>query len=314
MHYKFGSLFSGIGTVEAGLRDNFTPIFACESDDLTRNVYQYLHPYSSVSCNLFNVNYLPKLDWLHLSPPCQNFSTNKSGKCETTHDRDKADRFVSIIRDTVIKPRFITLENVISYKKSQSFATIDSFLQSIGYSVQVCKLDSYDFAAPQRRRRLWVLYSLDGFIFDPHQPFMKRGWFKPEMLDSCKAEAVLPSSTQLRLLPENLPDIGLIPRVSIGRSKINPILPDQPIPTFTRGMGSCTVPFNILYNGKFFDCLPEHLYYWLGFNDYWSDLLTTVVSQKVCTQRQLNQMLGNGVSPPIVSEISRQWSIWQGSR
>ena len=95
-----------------------------------------------------------RVDVLHASPPCPNFSVAKTGGEETDED-------VSLARATVrfveaIEPSLFTLENVWGYRKSQSWRLIREHLQQNGYDWNGWHLNCANWGVPQTRKRMIV--------------------------------------------------------------------------------------------------------------------------------------------------------------
>src|SRR5699024_10327975 len=95
--------------------------------------------------------------------PCQAFSiAGKRGGFSDT----RGTLFFEIARATEqIKPRFLFLENVkglLSHDKGQTFATIISTLDEIGYNAEWKVLNSKDFGVPQNRERVFIIGHLRG--------------------------------------------------------------------------------------------------------------------------------------------------------
>lgn len=296
----FASLFSGIGMVEMGLPSYIKPIFACEYETITAKVYEQVHGYKPEQ-DVHSLENLPYVTWLHMSPPCQNFSNN-STNTEQARDTRLADKIVSLLpEDTKIE--LITIENVRGYLSSHSYRTISNHLIEIGYTEQLFILNSHDFGVPQNRVRMFAVFSKNNRLIDIKKNKSKPGWgINLQHGSECKLNA-----TQQKVLPKIQPDVFLIPRTSIGRRELPALTPDKPIGTFTRGIGSCTYPFTICRKGKFYNCTTRQVYDWVGVPVYYQGRLDFAVMNKICTRRQLNQMLGNGVTPTVIKAIAKAY-------
>ncbi|WP_392529957.1 DNA cytosine methyltransferase [Nostoc sp. C117] len=173
-------LFAGGGGIEAGmLQAGIRPVIAVEFDpskpDLSRaialNHHRNFHEYG---CRIIQltvqevaqlgfIGFPRRPDYLHASPVCANFSqahTAKAGKgMETADDMTAAIAITEAIRQ--LQPRVFTLENVLRYQNSQSFAIILNALEQEGYSVDYSVVNMADFGLPQARRRLVLIACRD---------------------------------------------------------------------------------------------------------------------------------------------------------
>jgi len=95
-----------------------------------------------------------RVDVLHASPPCPNFSVAKTGGEETDEDVSLAEATVRFADE--IEPQLFTLENVWGYRKSQSWKLIREDLQRSGYDWNAWKLNCADYGVPQTRKRMIV--------------------------------------------------------------------------------------------------------------------------------------------------------------
>ena len=117
-----------------------------------------------------------RVDVLHASPPCPNFSVAKAGGKESDLDRALASKVCEFIQ--TLTPDVFTLENVWAYRDSQSWAQIQETLFSLGYFVNVHHVNFADMSVPQSRRRMIVRAVRGGFV--PHLPEPERhvGWYE----------------------------------------------------------------------------------------------------------------------------------------
>jgi len=105
-------------------------------------------------------------DLLHASPPCPNFSVAKTGAEETDEDTELAEATCEYI--CALSPRWVTLENVWGYRKSESWARIQRCLQRQGYRWNAWHLNAADYGVPQTRKRMIVAAEIGGPI--PSKP------------------------------------------------------------------------------------------------------------------------------------------------
>jgi DNA (cytosine-5)-methyltransferase 1 len=148
-----------------------------------------------------------RVDVLHASPPCPNFSVAKTGRGETAQDQALAAKVAEFV--TVLRPRVFTLENVYAYRLSESWASIENALHAAGYWFHLAHANAADFAVPQTRRRMIVRAVLGGWV--PHLPEPEPwvGWYQaiedliPTLPESKFAE------WQLARLPETMTMNGI---------------------------------------------------------------------------------------------------------
>lgn len=84
-----------------------------------------------------------RVDVLHASPPCPNFSVAKSDRGETERDIAMGRKVADFIRHH--QPRIFTLENVYGYRHSESWAIIRETLAEEGYWVDMQHVNAADF-------------------------------------------------------------------------------------------------------------------------------------------------------------------------
>ena len=106
---------------------------------------------------------IPSSDLLWLSPPCQPYT-------QRGERRDLADkRSAALLRVCELiphaRPRFVGLENVPQFEGSQGHARFLEALQ--GYALWQGVLCPSELGIPNRRRRFYVLASLEGGVSEP---------------------------------------------------------------------------------------------------------------------------------------------------
>lgn len=120
--------------------------------------------------DLLNLANCADIDILDGSPPCSAFSINgsresgwnKSKKYSTNKVIDNIEDlfydFIRIAKD--INPKIIVAENVLGLSigaaKNKLFHILNSF-EDIGYSAYYFCMDSYDYGAPQSRKRIIIV-------------------------------------------------------------------------------------------------------------------------------------------------------------
>lgn len=169
---KFIDLFSGIGGFRSGLEMNGHDCVAfCEIDKYARQSYKAIyntdeeneyHDITTIT-NEEWAKYHGTVDIITGGFPCQAFSiAGKRGGFSDT----RGTLFFDIARAAQqIKPRFLFLENVkglLSHDKGNTFTTILSALDDIGYDVEWKVLNSKDYGVPQNRERVFIIGHLRG--------------------------------------------------------------------------------------------------------------------------------------------------------
>lgn len=171
MSLRYASWFSGIGGFELGIEQ------AAESLGLTAECVAYSeidkHAIATYEEHFNHDNYgdattidphaLPEFHLFAGGFPCQAFSIG--GKRRGFEDT-RGTLFFDIARVLAVRqPRFFILENVkglLSHDRGQTFRTILSALDELGYDVQWQVLNSKDYGVPQSRERVYIVGNLGG--------------------------------------------------------------------------------------------------------------------------------------------------------
>jgi DNA-cytosine methyltransferase len=165
----FASLFTGgggadIGAKAAGLELAWGVELMPEIAEVANaNLGRHVKVANILDCTPSDFD---RVDVLHASPPCPNFSVAKANGAETALDTALAAKVAEFV--TVLRPEVFTLENVMEYRKSRSWAAIEDALYSAGYWLNIEIVNFADFGVPQTRRRMIVRAIRGGWV--PHLP------------------------------------------------------------------------------------------------------------------------------------------------
>ena len=166
---KFLDLFAGIGGFRMGLtRAGHEPFGWVEIDKFARQSYQAIYDGASDEWNRTDITKVTDQEWSELNGtvdiiaggfPCQSFSI--AGKRQGFLDQTKGTLFFEVARAAKqIQPEWLFLENVkglLNHDKGNTFRTILSTLDELGFDVEWCVLNSKDFGVPQNRERVYII-------------------------------------------------------------------------------------------------------------------------------------------------------------
>ena len=164
-----GSLFSGGGTLEAGL--NYQMLdkqFGVEYDGKIASVYADNHgDHIKVGrVEDFDISRFDDIFYLHASPVCHNFSKAKHGAKELQQDIDSAKATAKHLETAM--PQVFTVENAPGYRKSESLKIITDKLTELGYKWDVDVYNSADYGSATSRNRVILRAVKDGEL--PKKP------------------------------------------------------------------------------------------------------------------------------------------------
>lgn len=168
---KFIDLFAGIGGFRLGMESAGHECVAfCEIDKFARASYKAihntegeieLHDISTVTDE--EIRNIGHVDAICGGFPCQAFSI--AGARRGFKDT-RGTLFFEIARfAAILKPKYLFLENVkglLNHDKGDTFETILSALDELGYDVEWQVLNSKDFGVPQNRERVFIIGHLRG--------------------------------------------------------------------------------------------------------------------------------------------------------
>lgn len=174
---KAGSLFSGIGALDAGVQAAIggETVWYVEYDDAPSRVLDYHRPdvpnYGDVT--LVDFGSLEAVDYFTAGYPCQPFSTigKRKGKDDPRHLWPHALRAIRELR-----PRFVILENVSGHL-SLGFDIVLRDLAEIGWDAEWICIPASAAGAPHRRARVFIFaYPADesGWVRDGVD--LRAGW------------------------------------------------------------------------------------------------------------------------------------------
>ena len=158
-----GSLFSGGGTLEAGLTyQMLDKQFGVEYDGKIASVYADNHgDHIQVGrVEDFDISKYKDIFYLHASPVCHNFSKAKHGAKELQMDIDSAKATAKHLETAM--PQVFTVENAPGYRKSQSLKIITDKLTELGYKWDVDVYNSADYGSATSRNRVILRAVKDG--------------------------------------------------------------------------------------------------------------------------------------------------------
>lgn len=100
------------------------------------------------------------IDLLISSPECTHHTCARGNKPRSDESRDTAFQVIRYAK--VMKPRWITLENVVHMKPWSRYGELKMALEKLKYKVHEQIIDSSHYGVAQRRRRLFMIAELRG--------------------------------------------------------------------------------------------------------------------------------------------------------
>ena len=168
---KFLDLFAGIGGFRLGMEAaGHECIGFCEIDKFARASYKAIHNtegenelHDITRVTDDEVRAIGHIDVICGGFPCQAFSI--AGARRGFEDT-RGTLFFEIARfASILKPKYLFLENVkglLNHDKGNTFETILSALDELGYDVEWQVLNSKNFGVPQNRERVFIIGHLRG--------------------------------------------------------------------------------------------------------------------------------------------------------
>lgn len=180
--YTVASLFCGIGGLDLGFEwAGFDVVWASDIGKAAIDSYphNFGRPALQADINNLPVEDIPDTDIIIGGPPCQSFSL-VGQRCPDDQRGQLVYRFVDIIRAK--RPRAFLMENVpgmaaskINERRLPDILT-DEF-KSLGYSVTAMKLDASSYLVPQKRRRIFLVGTLDSNFVMPTPAAFAQGCY-----------------------------------------------------------------------------------------------------------------------------------------
>lgn len=161
---KIASLFSGVGGLDLGLaRGGHEVVLHCEIDPAARAVLAAHFPGAQIVEDVRALDRLPRVDLVAAGFPCQDLSqAGRTAGIDGERSGLVGEVFRLLDRSTVPA---VLLENVpfmLRLDRGRAMATVASALEARGYRWAYRTVDSRAFGVPQRRRRVFLLATLEG--------------------------------------------------------------------------------------------------------------------------------------------------------
>ena len=165
-----GSLFSGGGTLEAGLvYQMLDKEFAVEYNKKIASAYTDNHGKEHMfvgDVRDFNSKEKQDVFYLHASPVCKNYSSASHSGGETTLDITTAQAAARVLEEQM--PQVFTVENVKRYIGSEAYNIITNKLDELGYTWDVAVYKASDYGNATKRERMIIRAIKDGQL--PEKP------------------------------------------------------------------------------------------------------------------------------------------------
>jgi DNA (cytosine-5)-methyltransferase 1 len=162
---RHASFFSGVGGLDLGFeKAGIKTVSVCEIDPYASSVLAERFPDAPNLGSITEVNAddIPEADIWSGGFPCQDLSTAGKRAGFAGKRSSLAFTFLDLVEQR--RPRWILLENVpglFTSNKGADFARLLHEMEQLGYSVAWRTLDARYFGVPQRRRRVFIVASLE---------------------------------------------------------------------------------------------------------------------------------------------------------
>jgi len=162
---NFATMFSGGGLADVGLSQaGLTHAWGIELD-AKRAAVARVNGFDVRARNVLTTDpkSLARVDWLHASPPCTSFSQANSEAAKREGGRatelDLALALSVAEYAQALEPEWVSVENVIGWQDTEPERALRAAMIQEGYKCAAWVLDAADFGTPQRRRRLFLVFS-----------------------------------------------------------------------------------------------------------------------------------------------------------
>jgi len=162
---RHASFFSGVGGLDLGFeRAGIKTVSVCEIDPYASSVLAERFPEAPNlgSITEINADDIPEADIWSGGFPCQDLSVAGKRAGFAGKRSSLAFTFLDLVERR--RPRWLVLENVpglFSSNHGADFARLLHEMEQLGYSVAWRTLDARYFGVPQRRRRVFIVASLE---------------------------------------------------------------------------------------------------------------------------------------------------------
>lgn len=204
MTYTVIELFAGAGGLALGLeKSGLKTIFLNEIDkDFVATLIRNRPNWNVIKDDIKNINFTNiKADIVSGGFPCQAFSY--SGKKLGFNDVRGTlfFEFARCIKE--VKPKIFLAENVAglkSHDKGKTLNTMITLLEKLGYNVQYKILNSVNYLVPQKRKRLIIIGTLPGILFNFPKEEERIITLKDALKDVPKSKGTLYSESRKKIL------------------------------------------------------------------------------------------------------------------
>lgn len=296
---ELGTLFTGAGTFEYPINGLIHIQYAAENRPEIVRAYKLNHGGTVFEDVMdIDIDKMPNVQYLHVSPPCVNFSGMNNNVGEKPIDRKLARKVSEIIMAK--RPRAISIENVSGYATSDSMNIIREALRRAGYKdVDIATYTDSKIGGYTTRTRVILRAMRDENLPKVRKGTIKNGWGDAVGMDFIES---LPDAKKVNprmiesLKTYNGIDVKKInrPLLVFGESYKNKTFGhayyDQMCPTIFAKTGASKI---FLPNGTVKECTPIVLAKIMGVDGF-------KLPKDVTTARRV---IGNGIPASITQNI-----------
>lgn len=174
---RFIEFFAGIGGF-AACCDSHEIVAAIDIDQMAKRVYEanFAHRYFTLSLESVKASWLDSLQanawWL--SPPCQPFSRRGNQKDRSDSRSLGLENLLRMI--PALRPRWILLENVIGFGRSEMHRQFCAILKDAGYVWQSLEVCPSEWGWPNRRPRFYLMATTGQLVPWQEPPKLRKNW------------------------------------------------------------------------------------------------------------------------------------------